>query len=140
MPATSALGELQFAGKLYELAFRLRGSGVSGISRLDAIAVSAGITSIDARMMLLPCLETLGWVRVNRNADNNLISVDDVIPPVPQLLAASSRVLDIVNAGATQRAALALLRATSLMPPSTRRRRYISRFCQLMYRPLVEQF
>lgn len=33
VPATSALGELQFAGKLYELAFRLRGSGVS--SRLS---------------------------------------------------------------------------------------------------------
>jgi hypothetical protein len=116
VPATSALGELQFAGKLYELAFRLRGSGVSPIARLDAIAVSAGIASIEARMMLLPSLEALGWVRVNKDKVGVPSSVEDIIPPLPQLLGSSDRVLDIVLAGGTQRAALDLLRATSLMP------------------------
>ena len=116
VPATSALGELQFAGKLYELAFRLRGSGVSPAARIDAIAVSAGIPSLEARMMVLPSLETLGWVRVNRDAQGDVLSVEDVIPPVTQLLSSSDRVLDIVRAGGTQRAALALLRASSLMP------------------------
>lgn len=116
VPATSALGELQFAGKLYELAFRLRGSAVSPIARFDAVAVSAGIASIEARMMLLPSLESLGWVRVNRDAAGDPVSVEDVIPPVAQLLESSDRVLDVVRASDTQRAALALLRATSLMP------------------------
>jgi hypothetical protein len=116
VPATSALGELQFAGKLYELAFRLRGSGVSPIARYEAVAISAGISSIEAQRMLLPSLETLGWVRVNRDASNVAISVEDVVPPVPQLLALSDQVLDTVTTNGTQRAALALLRATSLLP------------------------
>ena len=116
VPATSALGELQFAGKLYELAFRLRGSGVSPVARYNAVAVSAGISSIEAQRMLLPSLEALGWLRVNRDAASTAVSVEDVVPPVPQLLALADRVLDTVGTNETQRAALALLRATSLMP------------------------
>lgn len=116
VPATSALGELQFAGKLYELAFRLRGSGVSTIPRFDAVAVSSGIPALEARMMLLPSLDALGWVRISRDSNGQPVSIDDVVPPVPQLLGASDGVLDIVRASDTQRAALTLLRVTSALP------------------------
>ncbi len=42
-PDRAALGQLEFAGQVLELAIRLRGSGTSTGDRVAAIAVDAGI-------------------------------------------------------------------------------------------------
>ena len=64
---------------------------------------------------MLPALEQLRWVRCYRN-DQELVSVDAFIPPADDLIAEAGTMLNIVMATPVQRAALALLRATSLQP------------------------
>jgi hypothetical protein len=43
--AHAALAQLEFAGRVYEMAWRLRGSGLSPIRRVAAIGLEAGIPS-----------------------------------------------------------------------------------------------
>lgn len=115
-PATAALGSLEAAGKIYEMAWRLRSSGVSSIRRVHAISVEAKIRTFDTDRLILPTLEQLGWIKLNRNRDNEVVSVDDVIPPPEQLIELATNVLDIVRPSPVERAALAMLRATSHQP------------------------
>lgn len=115
-PATSALGSLQFAGKVIDLAYRLRGSGVSTADRVVALGIGAGISSFDLTRSVLPALELLGWVRINRGADGAVSSVEDAIPPTSELDEAGDQVLAISHVDGTQSAALLLLKATILHP------------------------
>ncbi len=115
-PATAALGSLQFAGKVLDLAFRLRGSGVSSANRVSALGISAGISKFDLNTSVLPALELLGWVRVNRDKDGAISSVEDVIPPIVELSESGDKVLAIAHVDNTQAAAMALLKASTLHP------------------------
>lgn len=114
-PAHAALESLQYAGQVYELAWRLRGSPLSSAARVEAIAQDAAIGRRHLRREVLPTLEQLGWVHCDYN-DQELVSVDAFIPPADDLIAEVGRMLDIVMATPVQRAALVLLRATSLQP------------------------
>lgn len=114
--AHAALDSLQFAGQVYELAWRLRGAPLSSVARVEAIAQEARIGRRQLLREVLPALEQLGWVRQNFNDSSDLVSVDAIIPPAEDLMTSVGMLLDIVMATAVQRAALALLRATSLQP------------------------
>lgn len=116
VPATAALGSLQFAGKVLDLSFRLRGSGVSTAQRVTALGISAGISGIELNTTILPALEMLGWVKVNRDADGRMTSVEDAIPPVAELTASGAKVLAISHSDDVQAAALVILNASILHP------------------------
>jgi len=90
-PSTAALEQLSFAGWVYEMAWRLRGSGVSSPERVEAIAVEARISRRRLLGDVLPTLETLGWVSLQRKADGALHAVVEVIPPAAELLSAPAR-------------------------------------------------
>jgi len=115
-PSTAALGDLVFAGKVYEMAWRLRGSGLSSGARVRAIGIDARIPARELEQMVLPTLESLNWIKVNRGADGKLVSVEAVIPPPSELIAAAPRILDVCGIDALQRAVLEMLRATTLQP------------------------
>lgn len=113
---TSSLGEIQFAGKLYDLAFRIRGSGVSSLVRIEAIASDAGINAYEAKSSLLIALEELGWVRLSKDANGATYAVEEAVPPVSEILASTQKVLAMVSLSALGRAALAILKSTTLLP------------------------
>lgn len=115
-PATAALEGLARIGQAYEMAWRLRESQVSSAERVRAIAIEARVGARTLERELLPALETLGWVGTTRDAAGNLVSVDAFIPPAEDLVAQSGRLLDIYLATPIERAALVLLRATSVQP------------------------
>ncbi|MET8044860.1 hypothetical protein ABZU25_28840 [Micromonospora sp. NPDC005215] len=115
-PAHAALESLQFAGQVYEMAWRLRNSQVSSAERIEAIGIEAKIGPRQLRREILPTLEQLGWVEVERDNDGHLLSISAFIPPGAELVDASGQMLDIVMATEVQRAALTILRATSVQP------------------------
>lgn len=115
-PSTATLDSLAFAGRLYELAWRLRSSGVSSGARVSAIAVEAGITPREVRTSLIPALEQLSWARFVAPEFGLDGGVSETVPPPAELVAGASMVLQICMPSAAERAALALLRATSRQP------------------------
>lgn len=115
-PTTAALGDLEFAGKVYEMAWRLRGSPVSSAARVRAIGVEAKITPRELDKNVLPTLQVLGWASINRTADGQLDSLEAVIPPPSELIAAADQVLRVASPDAVQLAVLNILRATTLQP------------------------
>ncbi len=114
--AHAALESLQYAGQVYELAWRLRKAPLSSAARIEAIAQEAAIGRRQLLREVLPTLQQLGWLECHHNHNNELVSVDAFIPPANDLIAGVSPLLSIVMATPVQRAALALLRATSLQP------------------------
>lgn len=115
----AALESLQYAGQVYELAWRLRESQLSSAVRVEAIALEAKIGPRQLVREVLPTLEALGWVDCewdNAREPRQLRSVIALIPPTDELIRESERLLDVVMASPVQRAALALLRATSRQP------------------------
>lgn len=114
-PERAALGNLEFAGQFFEMAFRLRGSTTSPAVRVSAIGLDASLTPRTLRDVLAT-MEALGWVSVNRDANGAPLSVNESIPAIPALIMAGPRVLDMVAAEAVERAALHLLRATTMQP------------------------
>lgn len=114
--AHADLDALQFAGQVYEMAWRLRNSGLSSAARVSAIATEAAIGRRNLLRDVLPTLEQLGWIECRFNPENVLLSVNAFIPPPGELIGAAHRLLDIVLATNLQRAALAILRATTLQP------------------------
>ena len=114
--ATSALGGLQFAGKVFDLAFRLRGSNVSPAKRVAALGLSAHISALEIEQMILPTMERLGWIRINRDKEGRINSVEDIVPPLIDLELSADRVLAVTNIDGTQGAALKLLEDTTRFP------------------------
>lgn len=114
-PERAALGNLELAGHYFEMAFRLRGSTTSPAARVKAIATDASLPPITLREVL-STMETSGWISVNRDKQGQPLSVNEQIPPIPVLIAAGPTVLAMVAADGVERAALHLLRATTLQP------------------------
>ncbi len=114
-PDRAALSELEFAGWVYDLAFRLRGSTTTPAQRVKAIGVDIGLTSRSLRDVVA-VLEALGWVSVERDQAGAPLFINESLPAASDLVAAAPRVLDVAGAGPVERAALATLRATTMQP------------------------
>jgi hypothetical protein len=114
-PERAALGNLEFAGQVFEMAFRLRGSTTSPAARVSAIGLDASLQPRTLRDVLAT-MEELGWLSVNRDERGAPLSVNERIPAIPSLIAEGPRVLDMVAAEGVERAALHMLRATSMQP------------------------
>ena len=115
-PDRAALGNLEFAGHVLEIAVRLRGSGVSTANRVAAISLDAGIPLRSLELQVLPALEMLGWLDFERDSDRSLQIVSEQIPPLPELVSRANKVLDIANPELVERALLKILDATTAMP------------------------
>ena len=111
----AALGQVECAGQLFDLAFRLRQSGLNSPDRVAAIATEAGISPILLRT-LIPFGEQLGWWTVARDADLTPISVTEVVPAPADLVQETDKVLRVVGVTDVEKAALVLLRETTLRP------------------------
>lgn len=114
-PDRAALGELEFAGWTYDVAFRLRGSTTSPAERVRAIATDVGLSARPLQQVM-GTLEALGWVSVARDKDGLPVSISETMPPAAELVAASDRLFGVLSVGGLERAALALLRATTIQP------------------------
>jgi hypothetical protein len=110
------LDTLRFAGQIYEMAWRLRHAQVSSADRVSAIGIEAKIGPLELDRLVLPTMEQIGWVQCERDAEQTLVSVSAFIPPDPQLLAATDQLLNLLLAKPVQRAALKIMRATSIQP------------------------
>lgn len=115
-PERAALGQLEFAGSVLELAMRLRGSGVSTSRRVAAIALDAGIDRRRLLGDLLPTLEALQLVDLAHGPDGDLYSVTERIPPLNELLALADAILGAAFPEPVERGVLAILNATTVMP------------------------
>jgi hypothetical protein len=115
-PAKAALAQLEFAGHAFEMAWRLRKSGLSSVSRVAAIGIEAGIGARQLVRDVLPALESLGWLELRRDSVGAVIAVDERIPPAPELVAASGAILGIALPTEDEKAALDVLRATIRQP------------------------
>lgn len=114
-PDRAALSEIEFLGWTYDLAFRLRGSTTSPAERVKAIGVDIGLTSRSLRDVVA-LLESMGWVTVQRDSQGAAVFVNESLPAAADLVAGAPRLLDIASVGALERAALAVLRATTMQP------------------------
>jgi len=114
-PERAALGELEFAGWVFDVAFRLRGSTTSPARRVQAIGLDVGLSPRNLRQVM-GMLETMQWVSITRNGDGVPESVSERLPSPGELVKACPQLLDVVGAGPTERAALVLLRATTIQP------------------------
>lgn len=117
--STAALGNVAAAGKIYEMAWRLRLSGVSTINRVNAIGIEAKIPPVELRMTLLPLLEQLGWIKIARSDKWQIESIDAIVPPADELIGAVETVLELMSITDTEYAALDILRATTRQPLET---------------------
>jgi hypothetical protein len=115
-PARAALAQLEFAGHVFETAWRLRGSGASGGPRIVAIGQEAGIGHRQLVREILPVLSTLGWLDFDLNSEGSLLRVDERIPPPRDLVALADSILAIANPTSLELAALNILRDTTAQP------------------------
>lgn len=115
--ASTAFANLEYAGQVYEMAWRLRGSQISSAARIRAIALEAKIKPRELERDILPALESLGWLEISTDpVDGTLRTVSEFIPPPAELIAVTPSVLAITMPSAVERAALRIMRATSLQP------------------------
>jgi hypothetical protein len=114
-PDRAALSEIEFVGWAYDLAFRLRGSTTSPAARVKAIGIDIGLTSRSLREVIA-LLESISWITVQRDDQGSAVFVNESLPAAADLVAAAPQLLDIANVGALERAALAVLRATTMQP------------------------
>lgn len=111
----AALGNLELAGQIYEMAFRLRGSTTSTPARVRAIGLDAGLTPLVLKTVLAT-MESLSWLSIGRDAEGAPAVVQEKIPPIPSLIDSGASVLNMVAAEPVERAALSLLRGTAVQP------------------------
>lgn len=114
-PDRAALSELEFVGWIYDLAFRLRGSTTTPAERVKAIATDVGLSQRNLREVI-GALESIGWITVQRDNEGSAQFVNESLPAAADLVAAAPMVMRIADVGPLERAALAILRATTLQP------------------------
>src|SRR4051794_36544594 len=89
--AKAGLEQLEFAGQVFDMAFRLRQSGTSTPERIRAIATEAYLGQRQLRDALVT-LEMLQWVTVQRDRNQKPVAVSETIPAPAQLVQASRQV------------------------------------------------
>jgi hypothetical protein len=114
-PERAALEQLEFAGWVFDVAFRLRGSTTSGAERVRAIGLDVGLGPRNLKAVI-ETMASVGWVSVVRDANGAPITVSESIPAPRDLVAAAPSVLTMVMTTPHEWAALALLRSTTLQP------------------------
>lgn len=115
-PERAALDTIEFAGWVFDMAFRLRGSTTSSPQRVRAIALDVGLGPRDIRDVIAT-MQNLSWVAVDRDpATGQPRFVAESIPAPRDLIKAADHVMTICNAEASDWAVLALLRTTTLQP------------------------
>jgi hypothetical protein len=114
-PERAALETIEYAGWIFDMAFRIRGSTTSTPSRIRAIALDVGLGQRDIRDVIAD-MERLGWLAVDRDADGQPLAVAEAIPAPTTLVGLAGDVLDIANAGSHERAALSILHSTTVQP------------------------
>lgn len=111
----ASLDELEFAGQIFDMAFRLRGSTTSTPQRVNAIGLEVGLSQRNLKDVIA-AMEGLGWISVARSPSGAPESVSDLIPAPRNLINAAPQVLEICLAQPAHWALLALLRATTVQP------------------------
>ena len=114
-PDRAALENLEFAGWVFDMAFRIRGSTTSTADRVRAIGLDVGLGPRSLRAVIAT-MEQLGWLTVVRDSDGAPVSVNERITAPGDLIAQAPNVLAIVLPSDCEVACLALLRATTLQP------------------------
>ena len=115
-PERAALGQLEFAGNVLDLALRLRGSGTSPGDRVIAIATDAGIDKRRLMKDVLPTLEALGLVDTQAAPDGRPVVVIERLPPLEELLGLADSILIIAMPEPVELALLKILDLTTIMP------------------------
>jgi len=111
----AALGELEFAGWVFDMAFRLRGSTTSPARRVTAIGFDVGLSARSLKEVV-GTMEALGWVQVQRDTAGAPVSVTETIPPPAALVTSSDAVFAALNFGSLEHSVLSILRATTMQP------------------------
>lgn len=115
-PAHAALEDLQLAGQIYEISWRLKGSGRAKKARVDALIQSAGILRRRAWSDILPVMGQLDWVEIGTSDNGTPEFISEFIPPSQELVDSSGRILDLLMVDGVQRCSLVVIRATSRRP------------------------
>ena len=114
-PERLKLSQLELAGKILEMAIRLRGSVVSSFRRVSAIGLDIGSNRRELQDVLA-ILETLKLIECHRTDDGEIKSVSEVIPPLSELLIMADSILNIVDPEPDEFAVMTILDATTRMP------------------------
>jgi hypothetical protein len=89
-PERAGLGELEFAGWVLDVGFRLQGSTISPFVRVEVIGLDVGLTGRDLAAVLAT-LEGMAWSTVARDAGGAPQAVSDRLPSLSELVEAASR-------------------------------------------------
>lgn len=111
----AALGDLEFCGWVFDIAFRLRGSTTIPATRVQALGLDIGLSSRNLKDVMIT-LEQMGWVRVERDGGGNPVSISESLPSASELVLAATKLFEVVSLGSLERGALAILRATTMQP------------------------
>jgi hypothetical protein len=103
-------------GKAIDLLGRMRGLTVYSMAHLMPLAKDASITGPELRGILLPLLEGLSIVSVNRNASNAILGVQAILINEDDVMAQGARVWRALSPEGPERAALVSLRAVASLP------------------------
>ncbi len=94
-PSVAELDGLNYAGQVLDIAWRLRGSTVSTIARVIAIGVDARVPKRQIITQVLPTMEQLDWVFVERDQKGNIQSVECHVPPATELESSAALLLEL---------------------------------------------
>jgi hypothetical protein len=85
-----------------------------------AIALDAGIARRTLVNEILPTMETLGWLDIQRDRDQQILAVSERIPPLPILFGSADRILALALPEPVEQAVLAILRESAQLPLTKR--------------------
>ncbi len=104
------------SGKAIDLLGRMRGLEVYSMGHLTPLARDASITQPELRNILIPTLETLSVISVNRNAVSAILGVRAVLINEDDVMAQGARLWRHLSPEDPERAALLAMRAVARLP------------------------
>jgi hypothetical protein len=104
------------AGKAADLLGRLRGLQRYSMTHVAPLAKDAGITSRELRDTLMPTLESLNIVQVERDSANRIRNLRAVIIGEDDVMAQVARLWEHLDPDASERGALVCLREVAALP------------------------
>jgi hypothetical protein len=104
------------AGKAADLLGRMRGLQRYSTAHVAPLAKDAGITSRELRDTLLPTLEALGIVQVDRDSASRIRNLRAMILGEDDVMAQAARVWDHLDPEVSERGALVCLREVAALP------------------------